>query len=496
MEFALDIKSGQYVGCRLFNNNDLKFFDAQRIRLTSKSEMGRYRCPIDTCKSPVWLSANPHSYGNDSALDYIFRHQKGTGENCPLRSDSETSRAKIHNGIQEGNSHLYTKLTIATLLQQIPDWDVVSVDERFVFNEDRTAKGRPDILARYQGQEIAIEIQLHSEDPSILVARHELYKELGYGLLFISIDRPEDSEEELSDGVRFKQVHKDIATLQKGNWFQFSKEDLARSIDEKQLYLTVIHYASHVTKEPEIKGSWISDSISFNRLTIEPGLVYYVDSEAMLRSNMLRYQAWEAPVGRQIGGRLLKQNNYRSYQMYLTDLRNDWPAYDLVYEIDVKSHEKAFKIDYRRRERIVADKVMLCAQEYFADAIGKASRELSRISQACANKGLDFGLEHSDIQVVSHLLCVLGFPLYSGNIKPIASATASAAQFLDAKSGAALYSGRYALPLALQLSKVDVSASNAIKKRVVALREIEDGMNGVNPYGYTRFVQWITDLYL
>ena len=496
MEFALDTTTGEYIGCRLFNNNDLRFFDAQKIRLTSKSEMGRYRCPVDSCQAPVWLAANPHKNINEYALDYIFRHKNGTGKNCPLSSDSEMNRAEIHKGIQEGNNHLYTKLTIATLLQKIPDWEVISVDDRFVFNEDRTVKGKPDILARYRGQEVAIEIQLHSEDPAVLMARHSLYKGLGYGLLFISIDTPIGDEDELSDGVRFRQVHKDIATIQKGNWFQFTKDDLVRSIDEKQFCLTVIHYASSVTrKKPELKGTWVSDAVSFNQLTVEPGLVYYIDSESLLKSNKFKYQAWESPVGRKIGGHLLKQNNYRSYQAYLDDLKSAWPAFNLVYEVDVKSHQDAFNNNYRRRARVVGDMVLNCAKNFFAGIEPEASNELRRISKACVRKGLDFGLDDPDIQVISHLLCVLGFPLYSGKVQPLAAASASAAKFLDAKDGAALHSGLYALPLALELSNVEVKSTNAIKKRITTLKEVEASMNGLKPFGYSRFVQWIYDLY-
>lgn len=113
---------------------------------------------------------------------------------------------------------------LAQTLNHLNGWSVISVDKRFLFSPDQRKRGKPDVYATYKETEVVFEIQLRAESPKIISARQELYRDSGRKLIWLSMENSEIVSEDFSKNcIDVKQVQKDIAFTNRGNWFIFNK---------------------------------------------------------------------------------------------------------------------------------------------------------------------------------------------------------------------------------------------------------------------------------
>lgn len=493
MESAYDTEKKLFISARQYNDDIFKFFDLQDLRADSRSHQ-RYVCVNPECQRPVSLCAN---HCKDSDMPYYFRHKDPDAHDCFLHSKHPGNRASAHNGVQEGKRHLNTKTQIASLLSQLPDWQVVDVDRKMIFSDDGSERRKPDIHARYRGQDIVIEVQFHSENPLVIRGRQRFYADKGWPMLYISINSP-DKEEHSELDVPIRQVHKDIAGIQNGNWFQFSTDTFKSSAEAKEFILDAT-YLDVWCDDNRVAWMWRKQRCSYSDLTAIPGQTYLVDSKAVMDSAYQRFSELQATVGVAVGTSLLSraeqpnpEYTLRTYDDYKDALEREWTHYPEYFSDS--EHSDLFHESFGRRQRKLAATILKCAALHFVEDNQRYKEAREKFSELAEKvEGLGFGIgKHTSLETIAHLLCIMGSPLYSGDRDPYAVATASIGHIANSKPGSDLYGGMNALPLAIEASQLSerLTISNAVTRKQTLLNNIRL----IKPTGihkqYCDFISW------
>ncbi len=207
-------------------------YEQHELQEIRQANIKHHRFVCQNCKQLVYL----HAKRDDDSRhghQYYFSHPEGI--DCDWKSDSK-SRAEIYAGVSEGDKHWQMKELLAKTLINLPNWEVVDVDTQFVFSLDKLKRAKPDLHARYFGTDVAFEIQLRSESPKVILDRQHFYQEKEWPLIWLSAEN-EDQILDFFDKERIavKQVQKDIAFCNRGNWFIFNKFLASQSLEKKQL---------------------------------------------------------------------------------------------------------------------------------------------------------------------------------------------------------------------------------------------------------------------
>lgn len=497
MHYALDQKTQKFISFEL--SSDEHFFDIAEVRAESRGKSSRYVC-IE-CRSPVSLVANPLKI--EESAKYFFRHHPNTGQGCSLHTETGKNRSGIHNGIQEGRKHRETKFLIASLLSHLPNWSVVDVDRKMVISDDGLNRRKPDVHAQFHETDVAIEVQFHTENPLVLQERQAFYRDKGWYLIFISLDsidsesreKPQYNLDEIPSSLfeetfsPTRQVHKDIAALQAGNWFIFSKENIKQAMKEKKWFLTAQFLNSTCDKNGELATSWREAIVSFDELRKEAGKTYYFDSSEQQKRAKESCKKIQLQFGHAHSVGLLKDCKYRNYAQYKNDLKSNWAGFSEFFEHDEPYHFESFNKNFSIRSQALARKVIQFGKQYFSD--NHDHQKFYSMQERLTD--LPFGLGKHDLVATANLICVLGIPLYDGNITPQGVATSAAARILDAHHEKPLFTAQHALLKAIELSSIPgLIKTKALQKRYEAINEIEHRQKSRLANDYITFVEWFT----
>ena len=495
MHYALDQQTQKFISFEF--SSDEHFFDIAEVRAESRGKSSRYVC-IE-CRSPVSLVANPLKI--EESAKYFFRHHPNTGQGCSLHTETGKNRSGIHNGVQEGRKHRETKFLIASLLSHLPNWSVVDVDRKMVISDDGLKRRKPDVHAQFYGTDVAIEVQFHTENPLVLLERQAFYRDKGWYLIFISLGSPDsnnaiDLQHDLNErpydlfgetSRPTRQVHKDIAALQAGNWFIFSKENINQTMEEKKWFLTAQFLNSTSEKNGELITNWRESIATFDELKKEAGKTYFFDSAEQQKRVKSSCSKIKIQFGRAHSSRLLKDCKYRNYAQYKSDLKSNWAGFLESFEHDEPYHFESFNKNFSIRSQALASKVIQFGKQYFSD--NHDHQKFYTMQERVSD--LPFGLGQHDLAATANLICVLGEPLYDGNTTPQGVATSAAARILDAHHEKPLFAAQHALLKAIELSSIpDLIATKALKNRKEAINEIEHRHKNRLAKDYITFVEW------
>lgn len=364
---------------------------------TNRKFTNRFAC--QNCKNPVFLKAQadknrPHGH------HYYFSHHKDA--ECPWKSDS-SSVAEIYAGVEEGRLHLETKRILANTLKQLEHWQIIDIDKKFIFSADKLDRAKPDIHAQYEGKDIVFEVQLRSESPEVVMKRQEFYKNKGFQLIWLSASKNNIYVDE--DKSFVKQVHKDIAFCNRGNWFIFDLRQADTSLKNGKLSLIAMVWESYLkTNSKRIKYDWNEYQIEYSQLTYEDGETFYKDFFAINKTHKDKLRE----LGRKTLLENIRQYRVHDWNDFLRAAKSEWPSLDVDYE---RAWLKAlFKIDYESRELEVKHKIVEVVRHYSSQG-EQSYQRWSKLENRLA-KVANFGISRNmNLQVIEKVLLILGCDL-------------------------------------------------------------------------------------
>jgi len=395
---VLDVESDEPVWVDVLSY----IYEQHELQVIRMANVKHHRFVCYHCRQLVYL----HAMRNDESRhghDYYFAHPKGVI--CDWKSDAK-SLAEINAFVSEGKRHWNMKMLLEYTLSQLPGWEVVDVDNKFIFSNDKLSRAKPDLHARYNGKNIAFEIQLRSESPKIILTRQAFYKDKGWPLVWLSADYEEEqidifNESGVFERIPVKQVHKDIAFCNRGNRLVFSRELAETSIKSKKLILSCHTWEPHIERECEIGYGWVEQKITFDQLTHYDGQTYYKDFYAADR--LLKHRLQKR--GKQAILAELPEFKASSWTDFLVKAKSHWQTLDMTADHDWLMD--IYKSDLNRRLLELKSKVVRAVQYYASDTKHSLKPWESITAKA---SHLNFGFnQNMDIRVVQSLLLILGY---------------------------------------------------------------------------------------
>lgn len=381
---------------------DYEEHDLHYIRHNNK-KAGRFKCAL--CKQIVNLHAvtdRTQPFGHK----YHFQHSSDV--ECDWKSD-RLSKSEIYRGVTEGRHHKAMKKLVADTLDKLDGWQVVSVDKNFIFSADKQERRKPDIHAQYQEKDIAIEIQLRSENYEVILGRKQFYQDKGWPLLWLSMENNNlVSEEHENACIPIKQVQKDIAFSNRGNWFVFNDELSKLSLEWGQLYLKAKIYEPRLQDRKQIVYQWRDQTVRFSQLVVKPGECYYQDFFKLqaIFEGKLRPDGMDN-ARRLISRQYVNKRFYGRFEDYLIEVKRVWPAFNKDQDEDQLL--QLFSDDFSAREKQLKQKIVyFFSHDNWRQQHNKAWWE----AQAKQVEYLNISISAGDnLVVIEKLLLILGYPL-------------------------------------------------------------------------------------
>lgn len=477
MRFAIDNENGMLIDLS-WTDNAHSIYEIGKIRPKSRSSKPAYSCP--ECSEPVHVCSRAVPHGHS----YYFRHKKRIrGEaDCPLRVlDAGENRSTIHDGVQEGSYHLNAKYALAATLGRLPGWEVISIDSKQVASDDGGERRQPDIHARLKGRDLAIEIQGHSETVEVLAGRKNFYAAKGWPLIWISIER--------MNGDLVRQVHKDIAMMQRGCLFDLSAEAMANSLKSGELNLDV-YYAYPVLFGTLIIDQWREERATISEIILKPGEAYRHDCLAL--HEKLKRQAddlvLEAACKR--ANRIAMNESVRSAKEFHWIMNEYWTGNSRPYSEVKDALETVFTRCFQlRMENLRAEIVRACARGYHPRYLvdNQVEQEFTRLQNKHSRLGV--GLGRLDYHEISRLLIILGLPLREPTPNMAHNEANTLYRYLDSKMDSIAGSVTSAALDALELSAMKQNILSRPKTRTQS-RKTAMIANWPAAPEYSRFVDW------
>ncbi|GAA5445160.1 hypothetical protein Misp06_03357 [Microbulbifer sp. NBRC 101763] len=397
--FQIPIIIDTYIQDKFLASSFNKLFELHEIQeFREQRSVRRFVCYA--CRQQVILHATPDENSPHSHR-YHFQHPKGI--DCKWKYDQK-NKAQIYNGIKEGSIHKKMKQLIVDTLTYLKDWEVIDIDHHFIFNEDRTERAKPDIHARYMNEDIAFEIQLRSEKPETIYRRQKFYQEKGWKLIWVSAENSEIVSKNFSeDCIKVKQVQKDIAFSNRGNWFIFNKKLSSKSIEDNQLTLRVKIWKPEINNNI-IDYSWHEEIITFSQVIFSEGQSFISDfhEEDRKLKSILREEGLKSAL------LILDKEKPRDWGQYIQRAKDVWPSLEVSGE-DTKNLKHEF--DKKWDERILKLKYQIVrffqSEEWRENQQHERWYEISsRVSQ------YNFGITHdANLGIIEKILLILGYSL-------------------------------------------------------------------------------------
>ena len=180
------------------------------------------------------------------------------------------------------------------------------------------------------------EIQLRSENPETIRRRKALYRDKQWWLVWISADGAELVSEQFSDTcIKTRQVHKDMAFSNRGNWFIFNEDIAKRSIEEGCLYILVRYWSARLDQR-HIEYEWEESVTSLAELTYQEGDLFYQDFYCHLHEaqNKLRH------TGQRDALVALEKQKFSNWDQCIMHIKaHVWPSMDVTGEDGIDLHQ-------------------------------------------------------------------------------------------------------------------------------------------------------------
>ena len=496
--FGYDVEAGRLVEIK--SDMARHFFPVLELRSRCADERNPIVCV--ECGDPLVVHATPMRDGTDQHT-YHFQHKAGTGNQCPLKS--EISKVD-KNGLREGQEHLLTKIVLSEVLKRLPGWEVMDVDRKFIFSADGSSRAKPDIHAKYRNRDIAIEIQLRSEKISVIQKRYEHYKALGWPLLWLSLSPDDILPDNIDSSISIKQVQKDIAFYNKGNFFIVTTELLRKSLLEENLKVLcrAFKYKEDIT-DHRSQPEWIAEEVSFDDMSLEPGAawVYDIPSQIKMRT--------EAMLSK-IEHRLLADENIKrfiSVEDFSEHLSRDLTENALLPDSEREEFTRTTVAKFRelRTADLVAFKskvVGLIAAHASnpkvvtqAIALKKWDEWATKLTKTRADVGIR---KMTDLRVIQSLLLIMGYTLSQHNSPEKRSHINALHFFLDAKPSCHTMcaNGRIDLPYgAAQQAAIIAAQCSPLSEEIFSSPTINTKRLDVirspsgSPFFILKFVEWM-----
>lgn len=455
-----------------------EFHELQYIRNNNKVAQ-RFLCA--NCRELVFLYSMKAKNGDgNDGHKYKFQHPPGKGVDCDWRYDGK-SKAEIYAGVREGNRHFEIKCLIAKTLELLPGWKVLDVDNKYVFSPKSNKRTKPDVLAMFDDREVAFEIQLRSEKPDTIRDRQRIHEERGSYLVWVSSDNVDlVSEDYKNSCLDLKQVHKDIAFFNRGNFFIFNEGLSDFSVDKGELYLSAKWYVPTLDT-PLIKYGWEEEAVKFSDLNFYGGECFYQDFYELQAACEKRLRL----VGQNSAIAALKKYKPHSLDEFLILADHVWPTYNK--DKDEQWLKGLYASDFHDRELKLKSLVVgFFRSEEWRDN-GERERWDVLAESVC---DLDFGISpyfrNFDLSVVEKVLLILGYRLSEWLSIERSSHIVSCHVFYDNKSFKPFNKlCKQAVDLSPYRQQI-LEANNMQKRLNYDLSEIEQD------HSLNRFLKWFT----
>lgn len=239
------------------------------LRANLKSEnhkMWRYRCR--ECEERLILVCSKNQDG------FHFRHLAPNSK-CSIIDGhilpGNVLRAIKFHGQQESRAHAELKWHLLFLIHQDGRFKNAKVEE-WQRDEETGEKRRPDILAEFEGQTVAFEIQISTESVTTIIKRQQFYKKKGWILAWIF-------QEYNFNSPRVS----DLDIVNSANWNALSLNEaaLCKSTETGKLYLKCTYLEDMVTNKNAVATEVRTAMVNFSELTLDftNGRLYYFDYE-------------------------------------------------------------------------------------------------------------------------------------------------------------------------------------------------------------------------
>lgn len=389
------------------------YFELHELTDIRTNEKNRFLCY--RCKEPITLYSRAIRNGYEAdSVNYLSghkyhpQHKAGYGNNCKWKTGSST-KGEVYKGVQEGMRHAELKTLLAETLLALPNWELVGtieeMDRYYLIHPDKR-RGKPDVHARYRGREVVFEIQLRSESPETILKRKSLYKDLGKQLIWLSIENSQIVSASYEfDAIEVKQVQKDIAFSNRGNWFLFDENIAEASLKSGKLELNVMYWHPELI-DRDIFYDWKQAYIDFSQLKYSEGETFYKDFHALDSEfkNTLR------DTGKQRVLEALPINKPHQFSDFYMMAKDLWPSFDR--EVDSLWLSESFEVYHQ--ERVVLFKKLIV--EFFKSADWRDKGKIQRWKDLGRSViDMDFGffeeMEMFHLQVIEKIILILGYEL-------------------------------------------------------------------------------------
>ncbi|SEA63344.1 DUF6035 family protein [Marinobacterium iners] len=357
------------------------------------------------CKSPVLLYAR-RSDSHESGHKYHVQHQ--AGKECLWKRDSKTL-GEIYAGIKEGKRHREMKKLLQETLEVIDGWEVIDVDRRFIASLDNLERRKPDLHAKFKGQDVVFEIQIRSEDPTVIVKRKAFYKKQGMKLVWLSSESSElVSETYKTNALEMKQVQKDIAFANRGNIFFFNGR-LSKISKTYNVLKLMAKYIDSTIIDGLIKCRWNDKIISFEDVNFKDGAAFYYDFISADDGNRQELEL----QGKRFVAENISSWQCRTWEDFLVNVKKGWPFVEITRNSEWLY--QVYKEDYN-------DRVLRLKKTIIKILLDKKNdiRRWNRCARQLGNN--DFGISPNvQLNVIASLLVISGYPVMK-NTGPVRAA--------------------------------------------------------------------------
>ncbi len=326
---VIDTSNGERLSIPTLN----LIFDQAELQDIRFRNMQNKRFVCYNCRQVIILSCISDGQSRNGHY-YFFKHPNGI--ECNWKTNSK-SKAEIYAGVKEGDRHFNLKYLVADVIKKLPEWKLLDVDSRFIFSPDGLDRTKPDVLASYNGMEIAFEIQLRGENPKNIQKRNKIHQERGSYVVWITADYKKKSDLEAET---LKQVDKDIVYFNFGNRLVFDAEMEALSLASKEFTLKVCYLFPGVVGK-DINEEWRVAEVPFSQLSFNEGKVYYFDyyyhlnlcREKLKLNGVHLCKKW-----------ISESQGFPAFESFLLQSKRLWPTFDKNEDLSLlhKIHKENF----------------------------------------------------------------------------------------------------------------------------------------------------------
>lgn len=351
--YVRDLMKNTLVDAREIISDDLKAALDLRASLKSDNPSDwRYRCR--ECEERLTLACSQKQDG------FHFRHLYPNPK-CSIIDGKilpgSVLRAIKFNGKQESRAHAELKWHLLYLIQLDTRFENARIEE-WQRDEKTGEKRRPDILADFEGQTVAFEIQISTESIRTIKKRQTFYKTKGWVLAWIF-------QEYNFHSPRVSDL--DIVNTTNWNALVLNEEALDASTATGRLHLKCVYLEDNIISDAiETKAKSIITDFSELKLDIKNNRIYYFDREKHKSEcrKILRELTQSASKSRwdreSLAHREVLKNYHRIQNGYGIDQLDNYKPKPQTRIIDKEIARSTFLTRWDREDKEYSDRYKVC----------------------------------------------------------------------------------------------------------------------------------------